>query len=279
MPQLKIAVMLGNLRLEPYEGMKKVVEMGVTGLHLSAGGDWDSRTMSPQARKDLVAHIKGLGLEVSALSVWGGEVDLGEEEGWEENVAWGYKNLEMAADLECGIWQGHCGIMPESPEHPHWQRFLDGMGRLSAHGEKVGACLAIETGPEPPFVLRRLLTEVGSKALRINWDPANMILWPAAYCRRANEVYRREKWIEKFQPTEGANALVDAIVHTHAKDALVTEEGAGKEVPLGTGWVDWPRYVGYLRQGGYDGYFAIERETGADPVGDIQRAVDFLKSL
>ncbi len=57
------------------------------------------------------------------------------------------------------------------------------------------------------------------------------------------------------------------------------EDGTGKEVPLGDGWVDWPRYVGYLRECGYDGYFAIEREVGANPQADIKKAVDFLRTL
>jgi sugar phosphate isomerase/epimerase len=206
-------------------------------------------------------------------------VDLTEEEGWAANVEWGKRNLELAADLECNIWQGHCGIMPEHSSDPGWQRIIDGMGQLAEHGEKVGACLAVETGPEPPFVLRRLMSTINSQALRINWDPANMILWPPMFAQRLGEPYCREKWIEKFQPNEGALALADCIVHTHAKDALVQEDGTGKEVPLGEGWVDWPRYVGYLRESGYTGYFAIEREVGDNPIVDIQRAIDFLKTL
>jgi sugar phosphate isomerase/epimerase len=279
MSQLKIAVMLGNLRMDRYEGMKKVVEMGVPGIHITAGGDWDARTMTSEARKELVAHVKGLGLAISAISCWGGQVDLTKEENWQENVDWGKKNLELAADLECGIWQGHCGVMPEDPKEIGWQRMVDGMGQMAARGEEVGACLAIETGPEPPYVLRRLITEIGSSAIRINWDPANMILWGARFCELAGEPYNREKWIERFQPNEGARALADVIVHTHAKDALVHEDGKRQEVPLGTGWVDWPRYVGYLREAGFNGYFAIERETGENPVGDIQKAVDFLRTL
>ena len=53
----------------------------------------------------------------------------------------------------------------------------------------------------------------------------------------------------------------------------------GEEVPLGEGWVDWPRYVGYLRECGYTGYFAIEREVGENALADIKKAVDFLKTL
>jgi len=279
MSQLKIAIMLGNLRMEPYEGMKKVAQMQVPGIHITAGGPWDARTMDAQARRDLVNHVKGLGLEISAISCWGGNVDLGEEQDWGQNVEWGKKNLELAADLECGIWQGHCGIMPEDREDPSWGRFIEAMTILGEHGEKVGACLAIETGPEPPYVLLKLIHQVGFNGIRINWDPANLILWPARYAKDLGEEYSREKWIERYQPNEGARALGEYIVHTHAKDALVHEDGTRQEVPLGTGWVDWPRYVGYLREVGFDGYFAIERETGDDPVGDIQAAVDFLRTL
>lgn len=277
---LNIAVMLLNLRMDPYEGMELVKSWGVTGLHISVdGGPFNVRTTDLAARKALVKHIKDMGLEISAISCWGGQVDLGEEENWEANIAEGKQIMDMAMDLECKIWQGHCGIMPEHESDPKWDRFIEGMKQLAAYGEQVGATLAIETGPEPPFVLKRLLDTVGSPALKLNWDPANLILWPAMFAKRLNEPFCKLKWMEKFQPNEGALALADHIVHTHAKDALVLEDGTGKEVPLGEGWVDWPRYVGYLRESGFKGYFAIEREVGGNPAADIKKAVDFLQSL
>jgi len=277
MSDLKIAVMLDSFRIDRYAAMEKTVTMGVPGIHISASGDWDARTMTSAARQELVRHVRSLGLEISAVCCWGGEVDLTEEENWAENIEWGKRVLELAADLECGIWQGHVGIMPEDASDPGWGRIVKAMGELAQHGEQVGSCLAIETGPEPPYVLRQLITEVGSKAIRINWDPANMILWPPLFCQKLGEPYNREKWLEKFQPNEGAKALADVIVHTHAKDAIVRPDGKGQEVPLGEGWVDWPRYIANLVDSGYDGYFAIEREVGDNPEADIQKAVEFLQ--
>ncbi len=182
MSDLKIAVMLDSFRIDRYAAMEKALAMGVPGIHISASGDWDARTMAPAARKELVRHVRSLGLEISAVSCWGGEVDLTKQENWAENIEWGKQALELAADLECGIWQGHVGIMPEDISDPGWERMVEAMGELAQHGEQVGACLAIETGPEPPYVLRRLITEVGSKAIRINWDPAPLgegwVDWP-----------------------------------------------------------------------------------------------------
>jgi sugar phosphate isomerase/epimerase len=280
MPNVKIACMLGNLRMEPYAAMEKVAELNVTGVHLSVGGGpFAPENLDKPGRRELVRHLASLGLEVSAVSAWGGEVDLGDEEPSEANVARGAEVMEMAVDLECGIWQGHCGIMPPDMTGPRWETFLRNMTAIARHGERLGACLAIETGPEPPAVLKQLIETVGSQAIRVNYDPANLILWPAGFAQREGKPYSREQAWEEFAPVEGAKLLAPYIVHTHAKDALVHEDGRRQEVPLGEGWIDWPKYVGYIQEADPGIYFAIERETGDDPVGDITKAVEFLKSL
>lgn len=279
MADLNIAVMLSSLRMEPYEGLEKIVEMGVTGVHLSVGGGiFSPEELDKQGRKDLLKHLDSLGLEVSAVSAWGGNVHL-EEDDCAEHIEDARRILELAADLECGIWQAHVGIMPEDESDPAWQNHLRHHEQIAEHGEKVGACLAIETGPEPPYVLKRLIETIGSPTIRINWDPANLILWPARFAKDLGEEYDREKWFDTFQPVEGIELVGEYVVHVHAKDALVHEDGQREEVPFGTGWVEWERFVGLLAEKGYDGYFAIEREVGEDPVADIQTAVDFLKTL
>jgi len=280
MPDLKIAVMVNNLKMDPYEGFKAIADMGVSGVHLSVGGgQFAPDALDSSGRKALVEHLNSMGLEISAVSAWGGNVDLCEEEGLEDHIEDGKKVLELAADLGCGIWQAHIGIMPRDASNPRWATVVDSVGQIAAHGEKVGACLAIETGPEPPRVVKRLIETVGSEGVRVNYDPANLILWPVRLAADEGKEYDKEEATRDFEPTEGAKTLGPYIVHTHAKDALVRDDGVRQEVPLGTGWVEWDRYVSLLSEQGYDGYFAIERETGEDPVGDIRRAVGFLKSL
>ncbi len=92
-------------------------------------------------------------------------------------------------------------------------------------------------------------------------------------------VYDREKAFAEYKPVEGVKVFGKHIIHTHAKDAKVFPDIGRKEVPLGEGWIDWPKYVANLREVGYDGYYAIEREVGEDPVGDITRAIEFLRTL
>ncbi|MDQ0291863.1 sugar phosphate isomerase/epimerase family protein [Oligosphaera ethanolica] len=279
MSALKIAIMVHNLKMGIYDGMAFAARMEVPGVHLACVKGFSYRDLDAAGRKQLLRHIRELGLEISAICAWGGEVDLGVPDNLRQHIDDAKEILQYAADLECGIWQGHCGVIPHSRQDPKWQRFADSFGEICRHGEKVGARLAVETGPEPPEVLMDMINDVGSSALCVNYDPANLILWPAKYMQQAGQPYDRDQAFAEYQPMEGVKVLGDRIIHTHAKDALVQPDGKRLEVPLGSGWIDWPHYVQNLRDIGYNGYFAIEREVGQDPVGDITRAINYLKTL
>lgn len=279
MSNLKIAVMVHSLRLGLKKGIEWTAQMGVPGVHIACCPEFCYENLDLAGRKKFRRYLQDSGVELSAICHWGGSVDLGELKDIDKNIEDGKKLLEFAADLECGIWQGHCGVMPHSNKDPKWARFVDSFGQICRHGEKVGAKLAIETGPEPPAVLLQMIEEVGSSSLNVNYDPANLILWPAKYIKDAGEEYDREKAFAEYQPIEGVKTLGKRIIHTHAKDAMVFPGNERKEVALGDGWIDWPKYVGYLREVGFDGYFAIEREVGENPVEDISRAIEYLRTL
>lgn len=279
MDSSRIAVKLDNLKMDPWQAMELLAEWGVGGVHIPAKGEFAPEVMTSQDRRELVRRVRSLGLEISAIMLWGGQVDLCEDEDWEKNVQWGESLLELAADLECGIWGAHVGVMPWEPSGRHWDNMVRAMERFARKGDQVGACVAIETGPEPPFVLKNLIEQVGSDRIRVNYDPANLIMWPAILARREGKPYDREQALADFLPSDGPLVIGQYIVHTHAKDGIVREDGTHLEVPLGEGWVDWPRYLDNLAAAGYTGYFAIEREVGEDPVGDVRRAIEFLRAL
>ena len=291
MSNLKVSVIPGCLRLkDPYEAFQVVADMGMEGVHLGVAGasPFHPDKLDAAGRRKLLAHLRGLGLAISAFVSWGGGVDLGDRDNMREHnaLAEAKKFLDMSVDLECRIWQAHVGVMPHDASHPRWQVFLDAMGEIAEHGAKVGACLAVETGPEPVDVVLRLMQTIDSPGLRMNYDPANLILWPGILAHRGLAPrLSRQEIMERYQPTEGVAVLAPYIAHVHGKDGicLCDETDPNKnwwlEVPLGEGWVDWPRLVELLRAAGYDGYYAIEREVGDDPEGDIRRALEFLRTL
>jgi len=49
------------------------------------------------------------------------------------------------------------------------------------------------------------------------------------------------------------------------------------ETPVGEGAVNFDTYLKALKKTGYNGFFTIEREAGADPEKDIGLAADFIR--
>jgi hypothetical protein len=42
---------------------------------------------------------------------------------------------------------------------------------------------------------------------------------------------------------------------------------------------NWPVLHSIFKENGYTGFYAIERECGDDAMGDVARAVEYLRSL
>lgn len=282
---MQISVMLSNLRMPFEDALDAVVQMEIPGVQLSVCKDDDKAAL--QKMKKTVAERD---LKISAICVDAG--DLGETHS-DRPLAENLKPLMEAAVTLCegstpagqrAVCQTHVGVMPHTMQGPRWNQFVDSLGAIAAYGDQVGAVLAMETGPEPPRVLEALLQQVGSVGLGINYDPANFILWPAIlpdapeYGDKTEvplKPYNKEEALREFEPIEGVRRLAPWIVHTHAKDAI--GDGGWEDVPLGTGWVDWPKYLRLLKEHGYDGYLAIEREGGDDRIGEISHGAQFLK--
>jgi len=277
---MKIAIIPTTGGADPWRGIEIATELGVDGVHIGAyGGPWDLEHRTSAERAEVLQRIHSYGLEVSALIGWGGNVDLGEEEGLAENIAWGKRLNETARDMAGGLWMAHAGIAPEDEDSPPFQRFRDSLAEIAAHGESIGAVLALETGPEPPRVVKRLMDDINSTSLRVNFDPANLLLWPPSIAKAHGVPFDFEAAMRDFDPVEGLRTLVPYVVHSHGKDSVLREDGTCEEVPLGTGMTNWPVLHSIFKKHGYTGFYAIERECGEDAMGDVRKAVEFLRSL
>ena len=277
---MRIAIIPTTGGADPRRGLEVAVELGVQGVHIGGyGGAWDLEHRTTQERKEILELIESYGLAISALIGWGGNVDLCEEEGLADNIAWGKRLNETAVDVSGGLWMAHAGICPDDHESDRYQRFAESLAEVAQQGEQVGARLALETGPEPPRVVRQLMEEINSPSLGVNFDPANLLLWPPHIARAHNVEFDYEAAMRDFDPVEGLRTLIPYVVHVHAKDSVLRPDGTGDEVPLGTGMTQWPVLHRIFRANSYTGYYAIERECGEDAMGDVRNAVEFLLGL
>lgn len=281
MYKFPIGGMVESFRLPTRDAIKKAASLGLDGLQMYATkGENAPENLSGSKAKELLEFVKDCGLKFSALCG-----DLGHGFGNPELnpglIEKSKRILELAKELECDIVTTHIGVVPEDPEHERYKVMQAACHELADYADSLNAHFAIETGPETSATLKKFLDSLGSTGVAVNLDPANLVM------------------VTADDPVTAVHNLKDYIVHTHAKDGRmlakgnpeyiygvvhpVPEEFKGvryfEEVPLGTGSVDFPKYLAALEEVGYKGYLTIEREVGADPAGDIAKAADFLRGI
>lgn len=155
----------------------------------------------------------------------------------------------------------HAGFIPELGE-PDRQAFLDTLAKVGELAREKGIIVSFETGQETADLLKLTLDELKAPNLRVNFDPANMILY------------------DKGDPIRAVEVLGPYIRSVHVKDAIRTKVPGtwGEEVPLGQGQVDIKKWVQTLKKVGYTGPLCIEREVGTqeERVRDIAHGIRFL---
>ncbi len=174
---------------------------------------------------------------------------------------------DFAAEIGAPGIATHIGFVPESTEDPDYSPVLEMVRRVSDHAAGHNQTFALETGQEPAHVLMAFLSDVNRPNLGINFDPANMILYGTG------------------DPIEALGILGPRVLSVHCKDGDWPDQaipGAlGVERPLGAGSVDIARFLAKLKEIGYKGPLAIEREA-SDPVrrmNDIRAASELLAVL
>lgn len=278
MNKRKIGVIVDSFRCNIYEGVKKAKKIGVDGIQIYAvKGDMAPENINSRDRRELLDYIKSNGLIVTALcgDMGGGFVDA------KENISKIERSkqiMELAKDLETNIVTTHIGVVPADMEHPRFKILQEACEKLGEFADSIDAKFAIETGPEKSIVLKRFLDSLNSKGIKVNFDPANLVM------------------VAGDDPVNAVYNLKDYIVHTHAKDGIMYKpfnpeylyHCSGEiidwkeyfdEVPLGHGKVDFKSYINALNDIGYNGFLTIEREVGDDPEKDIIEAVRFLRAI
>jgi hydroxypyruvate isomerase len=183
------------------------------------------------------------------------------EENWEENRQRVFKAIELTKKLRVEYLSFHFGFLDFS-NRTYMMGFKDKVKLLADKAGENGITILMETGQETALELRRFMTEMNHNALGVNFDPANMILYG------------------KGNPLDAVEILMPWVRHVHIKDAISSPVPGqwGKEVVWGTGQVDSGRFLGKLKQFGYNGALAIERESGQNRLIDIESTIDKLES-
>jgi sugar phosphate isomerase/epimerase len=269
-----IAVCSWSLQVRSIPELARLLgELGVESTQIACGdphhASWDEGEAMPEAARAAGLKMTGAMLGFpgedyttpQTIQATGGFGDPGLRPERLERLAWA---LDRTVALGLSDLMLHAGFLPE-PGDPGRPAFLDTLARAAQMAAEKGVTLAFETGQETAERLRRTLDDLKAPNLKVNFDPANMLLY------------------DMGDPIAAVELLGPDIRSVHVKDARRPKVRGrwGEEVPLGQGEVDIPRFLRALRSAGYAGPLAIEREVGdqASRVRDIAQGVELVRSV
>jgi sugar phosphate isomerase/epimerase len=274
MPIEPLAIGVCSWSLQPTsipELRRLVDQLGVNVVQIACGdpyhASWDEGDDMPEAALaagfDLTGAMLGFPGEdyttPQTIQKTGGFGDPATRPERLERFAWG---LERTLALGLSDIMLHAGFLPD-PADPDRKPFLDTLATVSDMAQAKGVTVAFETGQETADLLRQTLDDLQCPNLKVNFDPANVLLY------------------DMGDPIRAVEILGSDIRSVHVKDAnrSTTPGQWGQEVPLGEGQADIRRFVDTLKKVGYEGPLCIEREVGSqeERVADIAHGIRFLR--
>ena len=279
---MKIGVITDCFKRPHAEGIALAGKLGLSGVQIYAtSGEFSPETLSEKDKAEYKKLLSDNGLVISALCADMGGFGFEIEEDNPARVEKTKRIIDLAEEFGTSVITTHIGVIPEDKSNPRYSVMLKALTECGIYAKQHGVTLAIETGPEKAKTLLAFIEDTCG-GVGVNLDPANFTM------------------VTGQDAVEAVYLLGKHIVHTHVKDGVMLRRtdpkiiydhfATGgiealnvadffKEVPVGTGDVDFPAYIAALKEAGYDGYLTIERETGADPEADIVLARDTIKKL
>jgi L-ribulose-5-phosphate 3-epimerase len=269
---LAIGVCSWSLQVQSVPELKRLMDqLGIDVVQIACGdphhASWDEGDRMPEAAKKAGFRMTGSMLGFpgedyttpQTIQKTGGFGDPALRPERLERLEWG---LERTKALGLGDIMFHGGFIPE-PKSPDRKPFLDTLAKASDMAKSRGITIALETGQETADLLRLTLDELKCPNVKVNFAPANMLLY------------------DMGDPIRAVEILGPDIRSVHVKDANRPKQRGtwGEEVPLGQGQTNTALFVKTLQKVGYRGPLCIEREVGdqQERLRDIGHGVRFLQ--
>lgn len=156
---------------------------------------------------------------------------------------------------------GNAGLTLGQPtEAKQFAVLSDILNDLAQYGNHVGCVLQIQPAAYAGNRLIRLLEGIKSGPAGIVFDPATAVMSGAEPTRVFRELYAR-------------------IGYVRARDAVSDVDGAGVEVALGDGKVDWAELLPTISEAEYKGWVCVERVGGEHRADDVRQGVSRICNL
>ena len=208
---MKIGLMIEPIDpgLSYTENLKKASELGFKVVQL-----WykDIVAQSRGDHKQFLKMLKSLGLELKSLGAY---TDIIDPDIPRVTIMKNFKKvIDFASEADVRFVITESGGRPGLLEG--WDEMISRFSELAEHAGSRGVIVLVENGPGVMVgsteLMLRMMRELNSENIGINFDPANLVLIP-------DDVVKAVK------------ALGSYIMDTHAKDSILLKKGSGRLVP------------------------------------------------
>ena len=260
----KLGVITDGISRDFEHALRVMSEFGLEYAELQFLWDKEVGDLNAEERRRALDLVREYGVKVSSISrhVFGGMPVTSTKAGDDLHTRHmdSFKRcIEMAHEFDCGVVRtmsgskemilfGSNGAEKWNVSSGAWEQLLMLLEPAVRLAEAEGVTMVVETGNNAmitsAWLGRRLIDEMGSKSLKILWDPANSL-----YCN------------EKAWP-DGYDALKGGYLgHLHIKDVIVDIPKATVQVrELGSGQLgpQLEPLAKALKADGYKGVIALE---------------------
>jgi sugar phosphate isomerase/epimerase len=258
--EIKVGVALASLGQPFKTAIRTAARLGVRAVEIDARNDLRPSEFSQTGIRDLRKMLKDYELSVSAVS-FPTRRGYGDIRELERRIEATKQAMKFAYDLGCSVVVNQVGQIPEDKNDPSWKSLVQALTDIGNAGQRYGAFLCARTGTEEGERMKELIDALPIGSLAVDFDPGALI-------------------VNGFSASEAIDHLANKVAHFHVRDGVTDlARGRGIEVPVGRGSVDFPQLFGKLEEQGYSGWFTIQRDEGADRLGDIANTIEFLKNL
>jgi sugar phosphate isomerase/epimerase len=225
---MRLGVISDGVSQNPDHAFRFIKRLGATCVDIRDVWGRNVAALNDSEVSELKRLAERHGLEISNVDSYAFKVYIDDEQGIASSLNTLRRAIEITKKLDLNLTRIFTFWWQDGLEG-HRERVIELLAPALDLGSQEGVTLSVEneyscmvgTGKETA----RLLEIVGSRWLKVLWDPGN------AFFARENPY------------PEGFNYVKDNIVHVHLKDACV-ENGSFKFKPIGAGKIN---YQGQLK--------------------------------
>lgn len=255
---LQIAVATASFRQPVRQSIDTAARSKASGVQFEARHELPVADYPATARRQLLHELDERRLKVAALT-FPLRRQLHDPDQLDRRIEAVRNAMQFAAQLRCKILTLDAMRAPAADSREA-QRLDNVLNDLAKFGNHVGVTVTLTPVGEPPDSLIGILNRVRQGPVAVDFDPAG--------CIRSGR-----------DPIADLREYAGCVGHLQIRDALRGRDGDGKETAVGRGEVDWPALLALVQEIGYVGWMTARRTDGNDPVGDVTRAVEYVRCV